>query len=52
MIEFRVDRRGRLVGEAWVPKPGLDADEFLLYVRRVAEECDRFEYILTGRDVE
>ena len=52
LVGFRVDRKGRLVGEAWVPKPGLGADEFLYYVQRVAEECDRFEYILTGRDVE
>jgi hypothetical protein len=49
---FRIDRRGRLVGEAWVPKPGLGADEFLHYVRRMAAECDRFEYILTGKDYE
>lgn len=52
LVGFRVDRRGRLVGEAWVPKPGLGADEFLHYVRRIAAECDRFEYILTGKDYE
>lgn len=52
LVGFRVDRRGRLVGEAWLPKAGLGADEFLHQVRRVAEECDRFEYLLTGRDVE
>ena len=52
LVGFRVDRRGRLVGEAWVPKSGLGADEFLHYVRRMAAECDRFEYILTGKDYE
>jgi hypothetical protein len=50
LVGFRINRRGRLVGEAWVPKPGLGADEFLHYVRRMAAECDRFEYILTGKD--
>lgn len=49
---FRIDRRGRLVGEAWIPKVGLTAEEFQLYVRKLAVECDRFEYLLTGRDAE
>ena len=52
LVGFRVDRNGRLVGEAWVPKAGLDRDEFLLYVMRVATECDLFEYNLTGKDRE
>jgi hypothetical protein len=41
-----------VVGEAWVPKEGLTAEEFQVYVRAVATESDRFEYALTGRDVE
>jgi hypothetical protein len=52
LVGFRVDDRGRLVGEAWVPKVGLTPAEFQTYVRTVAVECDRFEYTLTGRDVE
>ena len=52
LVGFRIDRKGRLVGEAWLPKVGLTAEEFQLYVRTVAVECDRFEYILTGRDAE
>jgi len=52
LVGFRVDERGRLVGEAWVPKAGLRREEFLLYVRKVAAQCDEFEYQLTGRDVE
>ena len=49
LVGFRIDRRGRLIGEAWVPKAGLDAGEFQVYVRTLAIECDRFEYLLTGR---
>ena len=49
---FRIDHRGRVVGEAWVPKAGLSAAEFQLYLRTAAVECDRFEYVLTGRDAE
>ena len=52
LVGFRVDRKGRLVGEAWVPKAGLERGEFLLYVVRVATECDLFEYHLTGKDRE
>ena len=52
LVGFRIDRRGRLVGEAWLPKAGLTANEFQLYVRTIAVECDRFEYLLTGRDAE
>lgn len=51
-VGFRVDRKGRLVGEAWVPKAGISRDEFLLSVRRCAAECDLFEFHLTGKDSE
>jgi len=40
LVGFRLDQKGRLVGEAWVPKAGLSGDEFLLYVERV-ERCQR-----------
>jgi hypothetical protein len=52
LVGFRRDDRGRLVGEAWVPKAGLSGEEFATYVRQVAAECDRLEYLLTGRDTE
>jgi len=52
LVGFRVDRRGRLVGEVRLPRVGLGPDEFQLCVRTLAAECDRMEYLLTGRDVE
>lgn len=52
LIGFRIDHRDRLVGEAWIPKAGLTATEFQFHLRTVAVQCDRFEYILTGRDAE
>src|SRR5687768_6601601 len=52
LVGFRIDQKQRLVGEAWVPRAGLTRDEFLLYVRTVAIECDRFEFMLTGKDME
>ena len=52
VVGLRVDDRGRLIGQAWVPLAGLEAHEFQLCVRTVAAECDRVEQLLTGRDVE
>lgn len=52
LVGFRIDNRRRLVGEAWIPKAGVTESEFQLYVRTLAIEADRFEYALTGRDVE
>ena len=49
---FRIDTKDRLIGESWVPKTGLTAEEFGLCVRVLAEECDRYEYQLTGKDSE
>lgn len=49
---FRIDPRGRLLGESLIPKPGLSAAEFQHWVRVAAAECDRFEHALTGKDVE
>lgn len=52
VVGLRVDERGRLIGQAWLPVAGLNAHEFQLGVRAVAAECDRVEHLLTGRDVE
>jgi hypothetical protein len=52
LVGFRIDRQRRLIAEAWVPKAGLTAEEFQLYLRKLAAEGDRFEYVLTGRDAE
>lgn len=52
LVGFRHDSRGRLICEAHVPKAGLAAGEFQFYLRTLAIESDRFEYVLTGQDVE
>jgi hypothetical protein len=52
LVGFRVDERGRLLGEAWVPRAGITAEEFQLYVRTVAAESDHLEHVLTGADRE
>lgn len=52
LVGFGLDSKRRLVGRAWIPKVGLSREEFLLAVRDVAAECDRLEFLLTGRDEE
>lgn len=52
LVGFRIDSRDRLVAESVVVKAGLTAEEFQLYARTVARESDRFEFELTGKNVE
>jgi hypothetical protein len=49
-VGFRMDERGRLIGEIHVPMAGLDAGEFEFLVRKIARICDRWEFKLTGED--
>jgi hypothetical protein len=50
-VSFRLDHRGRVCAEGWVPKVGLTAQELQLVIRRVAAESDQLEFLLTGEDV-
>lgn len=52
LVGFRIDAKGRLVGEARVPMAGVTSAEFKVVVTNLAVECDRYEYMLTGRDIE
>jgi|GEM_PF-619525 len=55
LVAFRVEGDGRglrLVGEAWAAKAGLTNEEMQMYVRRLATEVDRMEYLRTGEDKE
>jgi hypothetical protein len=52
LVSFSLDKRDRVVGHGWVPKAGLEAEEFQRVLRHVAAESDRLEFLLTGRDVE
>lgn len=47
-----VDEKGSLWGQCTVPRAGLNTSEFQLLIRYLAAECDRLEYLLTGRDRE
>lgn len=50
LVGFGFDRRGRLIGQVRHPAEHLDPEELELYVNTLAVECDRLEYLLSGRD--
>ena len=51
LVGFSIDRRGRLIGEAWVPLDGLTPDEFALYLSELARVSDWHEFRLSAMDV-
>jgi hypothetical protein len=52
LVGFRLDARERVFGEARLARVGSDVDEFRLILDTVALESDRFEMMLTGKDLE
>ena len=50
LVGFSIDGRKRMIGEAWVPQPGVTGEEWEFYVRELARACDRLEYVLCGMD--
>lgn len=50
LVTFGFDHRDRLVGRVRHPAEHLDPQELELYIDALSRECDRFEYLLTGRD--
>ena len=50
LVAFTFDRAGGLIGEIRHPAEHLDTEELAIYLRILATEGDRFEYVLTGRD--
>ncbi len=52
LVTFAFDDKDNLIGVIEQPALTLDHEELKLYIETLARECDRFEYILTGRDIE
>ncbi len=51
LVDFSVNDRGRLIGTIEQPMGSADDLELRMYVEALARECDRAEYVLTGRDL-
>lgn len=50
VVAFSLDPRSRLVGRIEQPSASAGEDEIAFYLARLALECDRLEFLLTGRD--
>jgi len=50
VVEFALDETGRLVGRIEQVAETLNHDELEFSLTALAQECDRLEYLLTGRD--
>ena len=48
-VTFAFDEMDRLIGFIEQPVATLDREELQFYIEVLARECDRFEYILTGK---
>jgi len=51
IVSFGFDGTDRLIGVIEHPADQLDAEELEIYVDALARECDRFEYLLSGKDL-
>jgi hypothetical protein len=50
VVEFALDESGRLIGRIEQVAETLNRNELEFYLTALAQECDRLEYLLTGRD--
>lgn len=50
LVSFQIDKKGRLTGRITQLIETLDKEEFLFYIEVLAKECDRMEYVLSGKD--
>jgi len=50
VVNFTFDQQHRLIGRVEHLADSLDAEELFFYLSRLAIECDRMEYLLTGEN--
>ncbi len=52
LVTFAFDEKDRMVGLIEQPMATLDHEELQFHIEVVAKECDRFEYALTGANLQ
>jgi hypothetical protein len=50
IVNFAFDKMNRLIGVIRHPAEHLDPEELELYITALTFECDRFEYLISGKD--
>ena len=51
VVAFSLNKHGQLVGKIEQLAATIDHTELVYYLELLAQECDQFEHILTGKDV-
>lgn len=51
IVTFAFDRTDRLIGQVRHPAEHLEYADLEIYLKNLAREGDRFEYLLSGRDI-
>ena len=51
LVGFRIDVRGHVIAETVLLRAGLTRNEFQVAILNLAEEADRLEFLLTGKNV-
>lgn len=52
VVTFSLDQSGHLIGQVEQLAETIDVEEFIFYIELLARECDQFEYVLTGKDLQ
>lgn len=52
VVTFSLDQQGHLMGQIEQLAETIDVEEFIFYIELLARECDQFEYVLTGKDLQ
>lgn len=50
LVCLRIDGRDRIIGQILVPVGQTSSSTIEFYLKNLARDCDRFEYVLTGLD--
>lgn len=52
VVNFSLDQSGQLIGQIEQCTDTTNVEELAFYIDLLARECDRFEYVLTGKDLQ
>jgi len=50
VVDFYIDKKGRMVGSILQLAETIDYDELVFYIHILAKESDRLEFLLSGKD--
>ncbi len=51
VVGFCIDKKNRLIGSIQQLAETIDREELIFYIHILAKECDRLEYLFSGKDL-